>query len=323
MNPKLSIIVPIYNAESYLEECLQSVFSQSFVDFELILVDDGSTDGSPIICDEYSTKDVRIRIARKKNGGVSSARNFGLSLVRGDYVAFVDSDDTLSVDAFAQNMQFLLDDPSIDLLEFPVSVSCNTSAARIWQVSEGHAFGGEAVFRHWVESKGYLHAYLWNKIYKRTLFEGIVFPEGQNYEDVYMLPTLLRKVSHAYFSPAGLYNYYSRDCSITKTHSLENLTNHYKSNSQILVLMEECSGLKSHRLILYLNTINTLVDIHRAIKSKNEKSAFFVEGVKSYPLTLVELFGLDVPLVMKFKNVTLCLLGWRWHCRLFSFLKSL
>lgn len=322
MDPKLSIIVPIYNAETYLDKCLRSILSQSFGDFELILVDDGSSDASWAICSEYSAKDVRIRIVRKQNGGVSSARNLGLSLVRGDYVAFVDSDDTVSSDAF-QNMQFLLDDQSIDLLEFPVSVFCNTSAAYMWKVKQGHAFGGEAVFRHWVTGKGYLHAYLWNKIYKRTLFDGISFPEGLNYEDVYILPLLLRKATHAYFSSMGLYNYYRRDFSITKVHSMQNLINLYKSNSQLLLLMGEAPGLKSHSHVMYLNTVNTLIDIQRVVNREKGRVRFSFDGIMDCPLTLLELFCLDIPFDMKLKNVTLCLFGWKFHCKLFSHLKKL
>ena len=93
--PKISIIVPVYNTESYLSRCIDSILSQSFTDFELLLVDDGSTDGSGKICDAYAEKDSRIRVFHKENGGVSSARNLGLDNAKGDWVYFVDSDDEL------------------------------------------------------------------------------------------------------------------------------------------------------------------------------------------------------------------------------------
>ncbi|NGM63426.1 glycosyltransferase [Sphingobacterium sp. SGG-5] len=89
----LSIIIPVYNAEAYLDACIQSIINQTFVDFELVLVDDGSTDLSGMICDKYATKDLRIKVFHKKNGGVSSARNFGIEQASGNWITFVDSDD--------------------------------------------------------------------------------------------------------------------------------------------------------------------------------------------------------------------------------------
>lgn len=92
-NPAISIIIPVYNAEKYLRRCIESVLSQSFTEFELILVDDGSKDKSPQICDEYESRDTRVRVIHKANGGVSAARNDGLDIAKGEYVTFIDSDD--------------------------------------------------------------------------------------------------------------------------------------------------------------------------------------------------------------------------------------
>ena len=91
--PEISVIIPVYKAENYLCHCIDSILGQSFVDFELILVDDGSPDGSGAICDEYAKKDDRIRVIHQKNRGVSSARNAGLDAARGNWVTFIDSDD--------------------------------------------------------------------------------------------------------------------------------------------------------------------------------------------------------------------------------------
>lgn len=92
-NPKISVIVPVYNVEEYLPKCIDSILDQSYSDFELLLIDDGSNDNSGVICDDYSKKDIRIRVFHQKNGGVSSARNMGLDNIHGDYICFTDSDD--------------------------------------------------------------------------------------------------------------------------------------------------------------------------------------------------------------------------------------
>ena len=96
MNPEISIIVPVYNVEKYLKRCIDSILNQSFTDFELILVDDGSTDNSGEIIDEYAIKDERIKVIHKENGGLSSARNVGIEYSKGNYIAFVDSDDYIN-----------------------------------------------------------------------------------------------------------------------------------------------------------------------------------------------------------------------------------
>ena len=101
MNPKISVIVPVYNAEKYLPRCIDSVLTQIFTDFELLLIDDGSIDESGKICNEYADNDKRIRVFHKENGGVSSARNVGLDKAIGEWITFLDSDDSLFADFFS------------------------------------------------------------------------------------------------------------------------------------------------------------------------------------------------------------------------------
>lgn len=100
MNPKISIIVPVYEVEPYIHKCVDSILAQTFTDFELILVDDGSPDNCGEICDEYEENDSRIRVIHKENGGPSSARNAGLNIAKGDYIGFVDSDDWIETDMY-------------------------------------------------------------------------------------------------------------------------------------------------------------------------------------------------------------------------------
>lgn len=116
MKPKISIIIPVYNAEKYLRECLDSILNQSFQDFEILLINDGSTDGSPAICDEYAAKDWRVKVFHKENGGVSSARNLGLDHANGEWITFVDSDDFLNDNFIDEKLNRYLKNLSFDLI---------------------------------------------------------------------------------------------------------------------------------------------------------------------------------------------------------------
>ena len=116
-NPKLSVIVPVYKVEKYLVRCIDSILAQTFVDFELLLIDDGSPDKSGDICDEYACKDTRIRVFHKENGGVSSARNLGLENVRGNILTFIDADDWIDVDCF-ENGVCIMDRDDLDILQY-------------------------------------------------------------------------------------------------------------------------------------------------------------------------------------------------------------
>ena len=116
MKRRLSLIVPVYNVEKYLEDCIRSIFMQSFRDYELILVDDGSKDSSPQICDAYAQKDERVRVIHSPNGGVSHARNLGIEAARGEYLQFIDADDLLADGDVLQQMMAFTADPEIDLV---------------------------------------------------------------------------------------------------------------------------------------------------------------------------------------------------------------
>ena len=109
----ISVIVPVYNVENYIHHCVDSILSQSFSDFELLLIDDGSNDKSGLICDEYARKDSRIKVYHKENGGVSSARNLGIEKANGEWICFIDADDYVRQDFFSDIQQYLFNDVDI------------------------------------------------------------------------------------------------------------------------------------------------------------------------------------------------------------------
>lgn len=126
ITPKISIIIPVYNKESYLSRCLDSVLVQTFADWECLLIDDGSKDRSGLICDEYSKRDKRFIVVHKENGGVSSARNCGLERAKGAYIVFVDADDEIAPNTLQDNQALLDKEP--DVLEYPCTYRYNTES---------------------------------------------------------------------------------------------------------------------------------------------------------------------------------------------------
>ena len=217
----ISIIIPVYNVEKYLERCVESVFAQTYSAYELILVDDGSTDGSGKICDRLAKRDDRVRVIHKENGGLSSARNTGLKMSRGEYITFIDSDDVVH----------------------PCYLECLLKAGKHADISMGklERFSGETVsfadidknekpdlktgqetlgcfFEQKAEVANYVSACC--KLYKRELFDGIVFPEGRLFEDEFTTYRLYYKADKVAVSQNILYYYYVNDTGITRNLTL-------------------------------------------------------------------------------------------------------
>lgn len=324
MNPVLSIIVPVYKVEVYLEDCINSILKQSFRDFELILVDDGSPDRCGEICNRYAKIDSRIRVIHKTNGGLSSARNAGINESMGKYITFVDSDDTLSEETYAPNMEIILSDPSIDLLEYPVHVFFQSSRQFILKNKEHHVYGKEEIFNYWIRIDGYRHAYACNKIYKRNLFSHIRFPENKTFEDIYTTPLLLRQANHLYMSPHGMYIYYSRPTSITLNASYSDHLCLLDANIKVIELTAEYPKLKKELSILYLYTVDIFINLLR-YKNGDKKTNKVMSGhMKKVNINLFELLTLNIPIRTKFKNLTLALLGLKAHSTLYTvFFKTL
>lgn len=208
--PKISVIVPVYRVEQYLCKCIDSILEQSFCDFELILVDDGSPDNCPQMCDEYARKDARVKVIHKKNGGLSSARNAALDIAQGEYITFVDSDDYI----FEPMLQRVYETAITHDADI---VSCNTYRS---DVSESNLFYKEFSLQNKCESiKEYvvykMHCGPCSKLYKRYIFETIRYPELSAYEDTYIWLDILNLTDKVAHIPDRLYFYNIREGSIT------------------------------------------------------------------------------------------------------------
>lgn len=237
--PVLSIIVPVYNVEYYLVACIESIINQSFSDFELLLIDDGSTDDSGKICDEYAKKDKRIVVIHQQNGGLSSARNAGLDIALGKYISFIDSDDEIEQNTYLSNIRILNQNPDIDILQFPTYWNYKTSNATKKIVKECTLCGEEEIFSNWWRGD-VITASAWNKIYNKEVFNNIRFPEGHVFEDLYLVVDYAKTAKKIYISEFGCYYYYVRKNSISNsTYSLSKNLDLYIG--QFKVYRELCS----------------------------------------------------------------------------------
>lgn len=212
----ISIIIPVYNVEKYLSKCLDSIISQTYKQLEIIIIDDGSTDNSGIICDEYALMDNRIIVIHQPNGGLSAARNSGLNIAKGEFVMFVDSDDFVE-SAFCEKPLNIALRENVDIVTFGYfqiskkSTKVNrTNNPRIVQASEAIKLS--------ITLDDVIHGYVWNKFYRRNLFDEIRFPVGRTFEDQGVNYLLYHFARIIYMSDEVLYHYCRRDNSISKNY---------------------------------------------------------------------------------------------------------
>ena len=249
MAVKLSVIIPVYCVEATLERCLQSVVGQTFRDIEVILVDDGSPDGCPQLCDEWAARDSRISVIHQRNRGLSAARNAGLDAAQGEWVTFADSDDFLDTDTYALLMAQADD---CDLLEYPFYWHYGSAEQQLRQTT-AEAYDDAADY--WLRGHAYEHTYAWNKLYRRTLFSEVRFPEGKVFDDAWVLPRLLSKVRRIRSAAKGCYYYCQNPQGITA-----------RADGRELAML-----LEAHRLTLsrwcddryYMHVLNIQLDVSR------------------------------------------------------------
>lgn len=215
--PLISVIVPVYNVEQYLDQCLESIVSQTYPRLEILVVDDGSTDSSGDMCDRWAERDSRICVTHQPNGGLSAARNTALDRMSGEHVIMVDSDDVLHPDAAACLLS-AMERHQADIVvgdhvivdekatpQWPDTVATDPDGDRAYSQSETLL----AIFYQ----QGLTHS-AWARIYRASLFDGIRYPVGQLYEDLAVIYPLLKKCDKVVKIPQVVYGYRQRESSI-------------------------------------------------------------------------------------------------------------
>lgn len=214
MESLISIIVPVYNVEAYLSKCLDSILAQTYSNLEIILVDDGATDSSSRICDEYAEKDCRIKVLHKENGGVSSARNAGLKICAGEYLMFVDADDYISEDAVQVLYERMRSDGSDMIVGKHTDVyEDGTTNGAFCSWMKDAVLSNKEVFAKLGE-RNYIAVVSWGKMYRRTIFDGILYPALTCGEDLWNYPLIVDNCKTISVVDQTLYFYFQRSNSI-------------------------------------------------------------------------------------------------------------
>lgn len=281
VNDLISIIVPVYKVEKYLNRCIDSILNQTYKNLEIILVDDGSPDNCGKICDDYKKMDKRIKVIHKKNGGLSDARNFGIKIASGKYIGFVDSDDFISKEMY-EKLYYLLKENKADISV--ISYKCFYEIDKVFDKKENinnvSVLSAEESMQYLFENSK-IGNYAWNKLYKTSLFSDIEYPFGKKMEDLGTTYKLFNKCNRIAYCDIELYYYLQRQDSIL--HSTDAMFCNDKFElcyERFIYLKEKYPNLKENytyifenalRLYPFLNSENKL-KADRILKQKIYKS---------------------------------------------------
>lgn len=303
---QVSIIVPVYQVEQYLEQCIDSILSQTFTDFELILVDDGSKDRSGAICDAYALEDERVKVFHKENGGLSDARNYGLDQAGGTFFMFVDSDDWIApsmVECLCRNIQ----KEHAEIAACNFLVSYDHDPAKNFETTIGHEIVPAAeIYYHRKNDRSHgFWTVAWNKLYRRDVFGKCRFPVGKYHEDEFWANEIYRMDIRVVTVPDCLYIYRQRDNSIMSTQSIArnlDILEAFQGRIDVYLQHEQYSD-QAYRVLIY--SLEYLEKSKGLIAGKHDE-ARFSQAEKRIKATVKQLKKRKLPLIQK---ASLVLLG--------------
>lgn len=249
----ISVIVPIYNVEEYLTQCLQSLIDQSYRDIEILLMDDGSTDSSSQICDSFAAGDDRVKVFHTTNQGISAACNLGIENAEGEFLMFVDGDDWVEPDYCAVPLDIALKEGA-DVVMFGFH-----KEGRMPENWSQPMHRGEIAYKdRFTLFEDLSSAYAWNKICRRELFDDIRFPVGYTYEDIPVTYKIFHKSAKMWYIDDMLYNYRVRGGSVTSTYTHAKENDHYETRMMAVEdllswgLKDEAEDLKCRTNFTYI-----------------------------------------------------------------------
>lgn len=317
-SPLISVIIPVYKVESYLDRCLKSIVDQSYSNLEIILVNDGSPDHCPAMCDEWAKKDSRIKVIHKENGGLSDARNAGLKAATGGYFAFVDSDDWLAPDMIKNLLNAIQEDKS-DIAACTVKMVWeNDSHSELLTVSTNCVLNRLDAQKALLEETLLKHP-VWYKLYKRKTTEGILFEVGKQHEDVFWSYQVIGRADKVSIIDYIGYYYFQRSDSIMGDgYSLKNLDAMEAYEKRYKYIREYFPDLESEAKICIVNACiyhGQMALKHLSLNEQELALRMLKEIVDRYPIRHSEyvqikashrlwlnIARVSLSLVCKFKN---------------------
>ncbi len=254
----ISVIVPVYNIAKYLPKCIESIINQTYNAIEILLINDGSTDESGKICDEYAKKDNRIKVIHQNNQGISATRNTGIKASTCDYIVFIDSDDYINED-YLETLYNCITKTNSDVASVNYNVIkqdgtilYNGSKETELKENELITIEGTNIIKELLSQK-ILKNFVWNKIYKKSII--CEFQVGINYEDMAFTLEVLSKASKVSFINKSCYNYVKRDDSITATISEENLQDFGKAiEERYKIVKKKFKELEPYNIYAFLES---------------------------------------------------------------------
>lgn len=211
----ISIIIPVYNTEKYIRRCLDSILAQTYKNYELLLIDDGSEDASGCICDEYALKDDRIKVIHQENEGSATARNRGLEIAKGEFIGFIDSDDYVETD-FYETLHELISETQADVSMVSYNfVKDGVYAQKTTSGTKNVVTRKKAVMQLLYDDV--FQNFVWNKLYRTRLFTDIRFPYGVIYDDINIMYKIFKKMNKIAYLDVPKYYYFFNDNGMTNT----------------------------------------------------------------------------------------------------------
>ncbi|EJT6167518.1 glycosyltransferase family 2 protein [Clostridium perfringens] len=254
----ITVIVPIFNVENYLSKCIESIIKQTYRNLEIILVDDGSTDDSPIICDKYAKLDSRIKVIHKLNGGLSDARNCGMRIAQGRYIAFVDSDDYIE--------KYMYEILYNEIIEYQADIAvCGRIIENGDEKKQLYTLNNKLIMDSIQTLKYYFKRKLidpsaCDKLFKRELFNNIEFPVGKIHEDIFVMDIIINNCNKIVHTGLPLYHYINRHDSITKKRISEKNLDFITAHEEIFNRYNNFNELKKYVESYYFEGYIIMID---------------------------------------------------------------
>lgn len=320
MKPIISIIIPVYNIELYISDCLDSILAQRFTNYEVIVVNDGSTDDSRNICEAYARRDERIKVIHKEYGGVSSARNAGLELASGDYIGFVDGDDRIKPDMYERLYQLCMDtnsDISICKLGREINgklINQDNGLADVKELEHQEAL--RELF------KGALYRFsLCNKLFKASCFKNIQFPEGRIHEDLSTTYKLFANSRKSVFINKIGYLYIKRENSILTSRFNEKRMDSFIGWNEILSFMSKHYKELSEEVFSCFAywCVDNVYYILNQVESKQDKKKY-LRGIQTCVNKYYTIMMKEASLTLKYKSIIMML---HYHISLLLFINRI